>query len=441
MDIIVHQIHTLSTQNQADLKKLKDFLRHEAETLKANASSIDQALQTLDPVQNTLGVVFLLAAQFNANAVANVRATFAFICHFLQVADELQAKKASLPLNIVCKHFAQMAIESGQTAMLKSLLPLRSALEKLRENPETLTSVHAEFIRVCLKAKVYDLATDVLDQPIFDISVTGGNSSNSSASAGQLTPQGFLSYFYYGALVRIGTREYLKAIQMLLVVLTCPTSCLSAIQADAYKKYVLVSLKVHGEVKPLPVYSSHILQSYAKSSGHYVQELVEAVKTSDTAAAQRLLTDKRTQIEADQNIGLVKQVISSMQRHKIKLLTKTYLTLSLAEIAVEVGMEATQIAEAEALVFNMICEDEIKASIDQTTGNVAFEDDDAELDEAMMQKLQGKLAKILQLSQRISAFEQEVVTSEAYIRKTNVLEGDRSAAAAATVGGYDFMDM
>lgn len=129
-----------------------------------------------------------------------------------------------------------------------------------------------------------------------------------------------------------------------------------------------------------------------------------------------------------------------MRRHKIQTLTKTYLTLSLAEIAKEVGMEETQTAEAEALVFDMICENEIKASIDQTTGNVSFEDDENELDAVMVQKLQGKLGQILELSQRISTFEQEVVTSESYIRKTSVLEGDRSGASAS-VGGYDFMDM
>jgi hypothetical protein len=44
--------------------------------------------------------------------------------------------------------------------------------------------------------------------------------------------RGFLSFFYYAALVRIGTREYGKAIQLLLVALTCPASCLSAIQVQ-----------------------------------------------------------------------------------------------------------------------------------------------------------------------------------------------------------------
>lgn len=149
MDSIVHQIHTLSTQNESDLKKLKDFLRHEQETLKANASQIDQALQALDPVQCTLGTAFLLQAQLSAGFFSNQRATFAFICNFLKVADSQQAKKAASPMTAVCRSFAQMAIDLGQPAMLMSLKPLRAGLEKLQDTPETLTPVHAEFLRVC----------------------------------------------------------------------------------------------------------------------------------------------------------------------------------------------------------------------------------------------------------------------------------------------------
>lgn len=433
MDSVVHQIHTLSTQNESDLKKLKDFLRHEQETLKANAPQIDQALQALDPVQCTLGVAYLLQAQLSAAVFSNQRATFAFICNFLQVADGLQAKKAASPMTAVCRSFSQMAIELGQQAMLKSLKPLRSALEKLQDTPETLTPVHSEFLRVCLKVKVYHLAARLLDQPIFDISAS--NSTGNSSPA-QLTPQSFLSYFYYGALVRIGTREFLKALQMLLVVLTCPATCLSAIQADAYKKYVLLCLKVHGEVKLLPIYTSHILVRYSKSPS-YVLDIAEAFKASDIAALQRIIEEKQPAIEADQNLGLVKQVLSSMRRHKILTLTKTYLTLSLAEIAAEAGIQGDH-AEAEAILFDMISENEIQARIDQRTGNVSFEDAE-NLDMDMMQTLQGKLGQIMELSQRISGFEQEVVTSESYVRKTSLL--DMSAERQAGAMSYDLMDM
>lgn len=439
MDAVITQIHTLSTQHDSDLQKLKDFLRYEHDTLKANANQIDTALQALDPVQNTLGVAFLLAAKLNAGNLSSPQATFAFICNFLQVAADFQVRKASVPFASICKYFAEMAIEGGLKAMLQSLPPLRSAVQKLQPNIETLTPVHSEYLRVCLKAKAYHFACRLLDEPIFDISqcrVSGGGSS--SSSNGFLTQQGFLSYFYYGALVRIGTREYRKAIQLLLVVLTCPATCLSAIQADAYKKYVLVCLKAFGELKPLPAYHSHILQRYIKTPS-YVSEIADAFKQGDATAVRRILQDENAAIQADLNVGLVKQVLASMVRHKVRMLTKTYLTLSLAEIAREVGFEESQTAEAEALLFDMISEGDIRARIDQTTGNISFEDDVDQLDVAMVTKMQGKLDEILVLSERIAAFEQEVVTSESYIRRTAALEGDRAAAPSMAV--YDFMDM
>jgi len=421
MDNIITQIHTLSTNNDSDLKKLKDFLRHEQESLKANAHQIEQALQMLDLTQNTLGIAFLLMAQLGSGVQLNQRSTLAYIGAFLKAADEQQVKKASLPINIACKSYAQMSIDAGQQAMLRSIVPLRCALEKLRPNPETLTPAHTEYLRVCLKAKAYHLATRVLDQPIFDISLSNGNCT-------QMTPQSFLLYFYYGALIRIGMKDFVSALQLLLVVLTCPASCLSAIQADAYKKFALVSLRVHGELQSLPVYCSQIVQRYAKSPS-YAVDIVEAFKQGDYAALERVVEEKAQQIQADNNGGLVKQVVTSLRRHKVQMLTKTYLTLSLAEIAREVGLEETKTREVEELVFDMISSGEINARIDQTTSNVVFEDDDhaeSDVGPAMVDKLQGKMQQILELAARIGAFEHEVVSSEAYIRKTAALEGDRT---------------
>ena len=57
-------------------------------------------------------------------------------CCRCKVADGQQAKKAASPMTAVCRSFAQMAIEMGQQSMLRSLKPLRSALEKLQDTPE-----------------------------------------------------------------------------------------------------------------------------------------------------------------------------------------------------------------------------------------------------------------------------------------------------------------
>jgi len=231
-------------------------------------------------------------------------------------------------------------------------------------------------------------------------------------------------------------KELPQALQLLLVALTCPASCLSAIQADTFKKYTLVSLIVHGEAKPLPSYASHIVQRYAKRPS-YVLDIAEAFKSGNGQALQRVVEEKASQIQADHNGGLVNQVVASLRRHTVRTLTKTYLTLSLAEIGKEVDM---QVSEVEDLLFDMISSGEINARIDQITGNVFFEDGEGEMDVRMVDRMQDRLAQILELAQRVAAFEQEVVSSEAYIRKVAALEGDRPGSFPA-IGDYDFMDM
>mmetsp|Transcript_14463 Transcript_14463/g.31738 ORF Transcript_14463/g.31738 Transcript_14463/m.31738 type:complete len:456 (-) Transcript_14463:84-1451(-) len=431
MDVVVNQIHKLSTQSDNDLKALKDFLRHEQDNLKHRAAQIEEVLQLLDPAQHTLGIAFLLAALFSSDqrsVLRDQKVTFTYVGNFLRLADERQARAAAVPMAAVCRSYAQMAVDGAPPSALRALRPLRSAVEKLRPDPETLTSVHAEYLRVCLKAKAYHLGAQLLTQPIFDTTL-------SHSSFAQLTAQSFLCYFYYGALIRIGLKQYVQALQLLLVVLTCPASCLSAIQADAFKKYVLVSLKVHGDLQPLPVYASHIVQRYAKNQG-YVLELVDAFKLGDSAGFTRISQEKASLIQADNNMGLVKQVEESMRRHKLHTLTKTYLTLSLGEIAKELGLEASHVPDVEELLFDMVSGGEIHARIDQVTGNVSFEEDDEQdMDVGMATKMQEKLHDILELAQRIAAFEQEVVSSEAYIRKTAALEGERSPAPSALAGG------
>merc|ERR1740120_234471 len=134
------------------------------------------------------------------------------------------------------------------------------------------------------------------------------------------------------------------------------------------------------------------------------------------------MDEKATQIEADKNTGLVKQVVAALQRHKIQRLTKTYMTLSLSEIAKEVGADEAKPQDMDALLFDMISEGEINARIDQTTSMVFFEEDEDDMDVAMVAQTQEKLAHILQVAQRLATFEQEVVSSEAYIRKATALE-------------------
>jgi COP9 signalosome complex subunit 3 len=70
--------------------------------------------------------------------------------------------------------------------------------------------------------------------------------------------------------------------------------------------------------------------------------------------------------QSDSNSGLVAQVLHSQVKTSVKRLTKTFVTLSLAELANRVGLDTP--AEAEKLVVRMIEQGEIHASISQKDG-------------------------------------------------------------------------
>ena len=58
-------------------------------------------------------------------------------------------------------------------------------------------------------------------------------------------------------------------------------------------------------------------------------------------------------LSQDNNLGVVKQVVSSMYKRNIQRLTQTYLTLSLEDIANSVELKSSK--EAEMHVLQMVC--------------------------------------------------------------------------------------
>lgn len=101
----------------------------------------------------------------------------------------------------------------------------------------------------------------------------------------------------------------------------------------------------------------------------------------------------------DNNLGLVKQVLSSMYKRNIQRLTQTYLTLSLEDIARSVQLETPRDAEMHVLrMVGVLCtaclhyyntekwhiftflmgqieDGEIHATINQKDGMVSFHED------------------------------------------------------------------
>jgi COP9 signalosome complex subunit 3 len=98
--------------------------------------------------------------------------------------------------------------------------------------------------------------TSILRRPILEI----------APKVNGLIPQDLLRFFYYAGMVHIGLKDFSKALDSFLLVsgtcivagtrfdecrqcITAPSAVLSAIVVEAYKKYILISLIKHGQVR------------------------------------------------------------------------------------------------------------------------------------------------------------------------------------------------
>jgi COP9 signalosome complex subunit 3 len=143
----------------------------------------------------------------------------------------------------------------------------------LRLDPtcSTLTSTHNLVVERCMRVHAYALALPILDKDIYHLPGPLGREYNypnslcekgaTSASfvnvkSGLTQPlayQDHLKYFLYGASIYIACRQWHRALGFLEIILAVPVASghVSMIQIEAYKRWCLVSVLVHGRVSTL----------------------------------------------------------------------------------------------------------------------------------------------------------------------------------------------
>jgi len=301
-----------------------------------------------------------------------------------------------------------MDIMLEQGTPMRAVLPLRLALTKLRPGSEVLTPLDADFLQVCLLAKDYRAALPVLAEEVLSIA---------NPEEYNFKTKDFLRYFYYGGMIYVGVKQYGKALDFFRLGFTAPAVVLSAIMVECYKKFVLVSLLHTGQVAAVPKYTSSVVQRHLKGTCPQYQEFANAYSTNSTDEVHKVAGEHHEVFQKDGNFGLIKQCIQALYRGNIKRHTRTYLTLSLDQIASSVKLSSPK--EAEKFVLRMIENGEIYATINQKDGMLNFLDDPEEYnDNKMLNQLDANIKKSMGLAQRVRAVDQEIASSIPYLQKT-----------------------
>ncbi len=145
---------------------------------------------------------------------------------------------------------------------------LKSAVEKLGaiNTPNTLTAVHVDFTLACIKSSSYHAALSVINTPMHTV----------SPHIVTLEDRDYLSYFYYTGMIYSALKMYAQAVDAFALTLAIPSHAISAIQIMSYKKYILTSLLLKGDVDALP----------ARSTSQIVLRNIDALTTQYGEAAK-----------------------------------------------------------------------------------------------------------------------------------------------------------
>ncbi|XP_014302616.1 COP9 signalosome complex subunit 3 isoform X3 [Myotis lucifugus] len=278
--------------------------------------------------------------KFSMPSVPDFETLFSQVQLFISTCNGEHIRYATDTFAGLCHQLTNALMERKQP--LRGIGILKQAIDKMQMNTNQLTSVHADLCQLCLLAKCFKPALPYLDVDMMDICKENG----------AYDAKHFLCYYYYGGMIYTGLKNFERALYFYEQAITTPAMAVSHIMLESYKKYILVSLILLGKVQQLPKYTSQIVGRFIKPLSNAYHELAQVYSTNNPSELRNLVNKHSETFTRDNNMGLVKQCLSSLYKKNIQRLTKTFLTLSLQDMASRVQLSGPQ--EAEKYVLHMI---------------------------------------------------------------------------------------
>uniref|UniRef100_A0A8C5HEE3 COP9 signalosome complex subunit 3 n=1 Tax=Gouania willdenowi TaxID=441366 RepID=A0A8C5HEE3_GOUWI len=380
LEQFVNNVRQLSAQGQ--MTQLCELINKSGELLAKNLSHLDTVLGALDIQEHSLGVLAVLFVKFSMPNIPDFETLFSQVQLFISTCNGEHIRYATDTFAGLCHQLTNALVERKQP--LRGVVILKQAIDKMQMNTNQLTSVHADLCQLCLLAKCFKPALPFLELDMMDICKENG----------AYDAKHFLCYYYYGGMIYTGLKNFERALYFYEQAITTPAMAVSHIMLEAYKKYILVSLILHGKVQPLPKYTSQIVGRFIKPLSNAYHELAQVYATNNPAELRNLVNKHSETFTRDNNTGLVKQCLSSLYKKNIQRLTKF--------------SNPSQIEDGE-----------IYASINQKDGMVCFHDNPEKYNNpAMLHKIDQEMLKCIELDEKLKSMDQEITVNPQFVQKS-----------------------
>ncbi|XP_078096856.1 COP9 signalosome complex subunit 3 isoform X2 [Mustelus asterias] len=370
LEQFVNSVRQLSSQGQ--MTQLCDLINKSGELLAKNLSHLDTVLGALDVQEHSLGVLAVLYVKFSMPSIPDFETLFSQVQLFISTCNGEHIRYATDTFAGLCHQLTNALVERKQP--LRGISILKQAIDKMQMNTNQLTSVHADLCQLCLLAKCFNPAIAYLEVDMTDICKENG----------AYDAKHFLCYYYYGGMIYTGLKNFERA-----------------------------------------------LYFYEQPLSNAYHELAQVYATNNPAELRNVVNKHNETFTRDNNMGLVKQCLSSLYKKNIQRLTKTFLTLSLQDMASRVQLSGAQ--EAEKYVLHMIDDGEIYASINQKDGMVSFHDNPEKYNNpAMLLNIDHEMQKCIELDEKLKTMDQEITVNPQFVQKSMGTQEDDVGSKASS---------
>lgn len=173
----------------------------------------------------------------------------------------------------------------------------------------------------------------------------------------------------------------------------------------------------------IPKYTSQVVNRFIKPLSQPYHDLANAFASNNSSELNTVVNKHTEAFSRDHNLGLVKQVMTVMYKKNIQRLTKTFLTLSLSDVASRVGLPGP--ADAEKYILHMIEDEQIYATINQKDGMVVFRDEPEKYGgPEVLKNLETQLALCMELDKQVLAMDEEIQVNPQYVKKASGMQDE-----------------
>ena len=325
-------------------------------------------LDLLNPQVNTLPYLFGLVVQSKqvGKDRRQVEAMMSRAVHFFENFDRVQARYALDRWTGLLIWLFELMEQSN----VADFRPITTALLRLDPTGGTFTSWHLRLLRACLVAGVPSHVLPLLNKTIYafpqpvitslpkdlmseDLELSNAFINVKAPLSYQIRPEWVLEYYLLGAQIYIGYGDYARARLFFAHVLLTPSQqhAYSALQVEAYKKWLMIGLLSQGKLYPQPRTMDQTVMKSIRALARSYEALTDCFETRNTRKFHAEVDAGAPIWSDDGNSRLVRDVGAALYRQLVFDLQKTYAVLPVGRVAQILGWS---ISDTSCMLTDMI---------------------------------------------------------------------------------------